>query len=1024
MATMSSRSMSATLRPLSEMWDESGRIRPAEQATRAPIPTAEEQVRVENVRMTAAKQKEVAADEKRNTDIETFLTNPELVAGATVRKAGFGTREFTFGGQRAYTYSASQDEADHKELSRLDDRKTFAELLTVDMPGKLAVAGRLWAEGGDRDGAASEIGAIDAFVSDNYDTLVTLTKYNGQNPLAADIAARARSMVSGAYKTPFLTMERDPEIKAAVARKQALDTGFSGDAVEAFEKAAKGDAWSRTLLDAAGTPATLDAKAGVAGKGATPQAARAAAVGVDPSSASGFVSFANKADLTLRANLGADYDSMVLSDRASAMKSAYDAGPAAADAVLSVASGAAAASQSTGQDRLNVFKSGVKNAAGFMTAWGRADDPAWSSLGARALKGISEVAPEGVARQPGLVARAGADAARELTQYRAMGVDIPDAKVPSLAKVIYARNAGNVSILSDEDKRMSALMTEAEALKSNVDVSRDPILDEQAKAAGKQQAETPLGMEIMQSAVKGFIHKASGVAMANGVPLRDAMKSQAAELATDIASLAGLPEETARDAAVLLTGVLAKDGAVDLRSLPEYIRQSIPKPVQDQSLTNLAKTPQGRAEIDKTVVQRLGGEASYDAQVFQGLRGVPVSRKPVLGWLAGGGDEFSKVIEKVQPVATRIAADAVSDMLWATKSIAAMTAADVDPAQGRDQAVDKLGTEYVDRLRKLAPRVVAQASDEDLKALGVSVASQLLDKAATVIPVGYEGTARRFEDLLGGTVSAVDRLQRAVVEPGTGYNPLAGELLPGGLSTTRPSVHDIRLATSDFLTKATAKAALGDLVPAGAGPVFGTAARPEYAPANQKEVALRAQDYALRAFAPELAPPTSAQALEEAAARALPVSAPGSTVSFPAGRVAEVAAEPPRLPFDTAVKGFELARAVGGLERLRTRLEKPVVDAVTRQYVREDFYKQALADGVPAHEAARMRAQLARGALAKVGFEDLQAAGYAAINTYTKTAAASAQKAKEDWEKFKADLKAQGEAMVAGETNETSAGQK
>ena len=126
---------------------------------------------------------------------------------------------------------------------------------------------------------------------------------------------------------------------------------------------------------------------------------------------------------------------------------------------------------------------------------------------------------------------------------------------------------------------MSALLTEAEALKSNVDVSRDPLLDEQAKAAGKQPAETPLGMELMQTTVRGFVHKAAGVSLATGRSLQDTMKAQAAELAGDIASLAGLPEETARDAAVLIVGVLAKDGAVDLRTLPEYIRQSVPKPV-------------------------------------------------------------------------------------------------------------------------------------------------------------------------------------------------------------------------------------------------------------------------------------------------------------------------------------------------------------------------------------------------------------------------------------------------------------
>ena len=237
-------------------------------------------------------------------------------------------------------------------------------------------------------------------------------------------------------------------------------------------------------------------------------------------------------------------------------------------------------------------------------------------------------------------------------------------------------------------------------------------------------------------------------------------------------------------------------------------------------------------------------------------------------------------------------------------------------------------------------------------------------------------------------------------------------------------MRDIRRLTASFLTEATAKAALGPMGPEGpwGKSAVMTRAGVNYAPVDRKEMAIRAHEYALRAFGePEVASPAST--FEAAAAGAMPITAPVSQVSFPGGSRVSVAAEPAKLPWDTSTPGFNLARAVGGIERMRARLEKPITDAAVRQYVREDFYKRAVDSGVPGFEADRMRAQLARGALAKLSLEDLRSAGYAAISDYTKASAEAALAGREKWEKFKAGLKGKEEDMVA-EANETSAGQQ
>lgn len=1008
MATISKRSMSQTLRPLSEMWDANGRIRPPQEEMQDPL-TPEGEVRAEGVRMTAAKQKEAVADEKLNSDIETFIKDPERFEGAEVRRTDFGVRRHSFAGQEIYSYNANADRAEHEALAKLDDRKTFAELLTVDMPGKLEVAKQLWATAGDSAGAKAEIGAVDGFVKDNYDTLVTLTKYNGRDPLAADIAAKARGMIAGSYKTDFLTMDRDPEIKAKVAGKQALDMGLNGDAAEAFEGAAKGDPWSRTLLAAAGVPP--EAAPVGAGRGQTPQAAKAAAAGVDPNYVNGFIGFANKSAAVLQSGLGAEYDLLVPAEKASVMKAAYDAGPNAGGAILDVA--ARVANGLLGQDKVNAFRSGVKNAAGFMGAWGRSDDPSWSALGAKALSGIASLIPEGgLARQPELIVRAGASAAERLSQYRAMGADIPDAKVPALARVLYARAADNTSLLKDdpEAQRIASLISEADRLKTNVDISPDPKF-ETAGGAKAPQGEVPLGMELMQTTVKAFIHKASALAIAQGKPLNDVMKAGAVELADDIASLAGLPEETARDAALLLVGVIAKDGAVNLERLPEYIRKSVPKDFQVKSRDALTRTPQGQADLDATAVERLGGRASYDAQFYTAMRGIKAG-----GFDAEGRQlEFRRFSGAVAPIAERVASDAAADTMWASAYMSGLTAADL--TEGRAALQDKLGNEYIERLRKVSPRAVGQASLEELKALGSEVAGNMLDRAAAAVPGGYVGSANKLEAIFGGKSKATDALQQAFVRGPieTSVNSvMVGQGLPA-LTNVSPVRDFAKARTAQVLTKGLMDSALNT----------------DYADyvtlAGQKQVALRAQDYALRTFGAAdgalegAAQPAPAETLV-GPWRAADVPTQGTSAGFSGGGATPMLYNKP-LPFDTAVP-INLERAVGGLERLRTRLNKPFADAVTRQYVREDFFKQATADGVPSHIAAKMRNDLSRYAVSGIGYESLLESGTKAVRDYLATAAESANSAWEARERFKQELKGKEDAMVAAEAGETDAGQK
>ena len=128
----------------------------------------------------------------------------------------------------------------------------------------------------------------------------------------------------------------------------------------------------------------------------------------------------------------------------------------------------------------------------------------------------------------------------------------------------------------------------------------------------------------------------------------------------------------------------------------------------------------------------------------------------------------------------------------------------------------------------------------------------------------------------------------------------------------------------------------------------------------------------------------------------------------------------PPLPFDTSIP-INLERAVGGLERLRMRLIKPIADEVTRQYVRDDFYKQAVGSGVPEVDASKMRLTLANYAGAGVGYDALLESGSKAVHDYLKDAAVSANEAWKARKQLELDLKARAEAakVNVGEVDET-----
>lgn len=730
MATISKRSISSTFRPLSEMWDENGRIRPAaaEPEPQEPEPqgqTAEErQARAEGVRMAARKQRDMAADEQRNEDIETFIKDPETFFGATVRRADFGVKEFSFGGRRVYTYNADAEAAERDALARLDERKTFAELLTVDMPGKIDVATRLWAEGGDRDGARAEISAVDAFVKDNYDTLVTLTRYNGQDQLAANIADKARGMISGAYKVPFSTMDRDPEIKAKVAQKQALDAGFGEASTDTYVKGVvEHDPDALALWRVAGAPTRLDPTPGASGTGGTPQEARAASLGADTGTIERFLKHAEVSSVKMAAGLGDDVLQIMTPDtKARFLKAGFDSGDEeSGGAVTDIVVGAV--SSVDGLDprgKLNLAESMMKTASSAHAAWGRVSDPLWVAKGVKTFASLQPLLPgTRMAERGSEVAATLSSVAKTAEGAGSFGVNLSDKGMSTIARVRLASSLNMAQNLLPAEQKLKAEIDGFRALSAGIRVDADWMLPAEKRAASGDKSDTPSMYRMQKDAIDVVFELASADMAETGVDRDTAVMRNIKPLSSTLLAQGAVSADVAEATSKFMMKHLMANNGGNLAGIADDVRAKRGE-LADLEKNDLVGADPGVGLPVKAAAQaRAKNATAIDGAIYTALHAASPGDIDVLKPGSGEWNALRAATKK----ATKPLADALVSVQSSMFSVLADTPlSQLDSADTRGKAIEA----FITQAKTMAPRTASLVSDAALASIGAQVVDKVV----------------------------------------------------------------------------------------------------------------------------------------------------------------------------------------------------------------------------------------------------------------------------------------------------------
>jgi hypothetical protein len=548
----------------------------------------------------------VPYEDTRDKAIETFIQDPTYGKGVRVRKAGAGVREFTYGGGSVYTWSADQEKADRDEETRVDDNRTFAELLTLDLPARVARADRSWREAGDIDSAKAELEALDKFARDNRDTLRTLTRYRGQDDLAKGVADRARWLVSGEYRLKFATMEQDSEIRAKVAQKRALDMGLDAESADVFKRmTADKDPEAIALWNASGAPAQVESRPGVTGKGATPQAARAAAAGIDPADIKGFIRYAKTAGAKLAGNVEKPVlDLMSPDDRAKALRMSYDSGDKESGGLVLDTAARIARSADGGTDgrgKLNAFQSALVASNEAMQAWGDAGDPARRAMGVKIMASLADSLPgTAFVSQKQQVVGVMKSVSSALDQYRNLGVDFDEKKAAVYARAVYNRTYRPAVPLSGEEARMADVMTKANMYGGNITVSTRSV-DPRSPGA----AEDSGGYTLLAGVLRDHVRGAAAAAMANGTAVEKEMLDRSDGLAQMLQSL-GVPDQgSARNAARLLSQTVASGEEIDVSRITQILGQ-------DDTIRKMVEQANGK---------KVAAEANTTAPVVSAVTG-------------------------------------------------------------------------------------------------------------------------------------------------------------------------------------------------------------------------------------------------------------------------------------------------------------------------------------------------------------------------------------------------------------------
>ena len=164
-----------------------------------------------------ANAQQIAADSAADTERADFM----LGLGRAAPKDPDVSEAWNFAGQTVYSWGSPA------KPDPVNRKKTYAELLLVDLPARVAVAQSLARDSGDLDEAKAELAEVDKFVQKNGRTLREFLRYQGSNPAALEVQQQARKLVTGEYRKDFATLldpRTNPAAVPAMGRRLGLDS--------------------------------------------------------------------------------------------------------------------------------------------------------------------------------------------------------------------------------------------------------------------------------------------------------------------------------------------------------------------------------------------------------------------------------------------------------------------------------------------------------------------------------------------------------------------------------------------------------------------------------------------------------------------------------------------------------------------------------------------------------------------------------------------------------------------------------
>lgn len=475
--------------------------------------------------------------------------------------------------------------------------KSFAQILITDIPSRLNLMQQKLAKG-DIVGAEKLRDSVLKFTDDNSDVLNRLTGFRGTDPVTRRAAEQAMSLVSQSFLDEKTSAMFDPRLNPESVKFDAIALGLDASGRKYLAQARYGD--GAAAAEAAAVAGYLHDGRAVSqpAEKATKQSIEANDRIDDPST---FNTWARYYDSN-RSKVMSTIPETVLQQLApdaivGTMRKTFEAGDQAAGGALAglAMSAVGEAADASDLEKANLWKSATDVIGSGMKAWGAGDDMQVAQ-GARVLSAIKALAPGrtfaanrqtiiSVMGQASVAAKAAASA----------GVQMPQDKLDSVARVLYMRAANPTQALTGDDAATAKTLADVKTLSDRVVAPVAPY--EPVPAQGKDQppAETVVasGYGSLLQSMQSEVSAAGMQALANGTQIKDELETRKASISDRLLAAGAGSREDANNAAALVVMALGSGQEVDLRKLPELVRKFAGvKEFEYQGLDKIALMPQ------------------------------------------------------------------------------------------------------------------------------------------------------------------------------------------------------------------------------------------------------------------------------------------------------------------------------------------------------------------------------------------------------------------------------------------------